>query len=157
MEANFKHYYVSSNGDVFNTNSNIKLKPIENKGYDRYHLYYDGKRHYWPSHRLVALVYLPNPENKPCVNHIDGNKHNNDVSNLEWCTYSENELHSHRVLGKQVARGEETYNAVLTVEKVKHLRSIFRSKVNLMALSKEWGISYGTIRNAAFGRTWKHI
>lgn len=52
-------------------------------------------------HRAVAEMFIQNPKNKPCVNHKDGNKQNNYVSNLEWCTYSENERHSVDVLGKK--------------------------------------------------------
>ena len=47
-------------------------------------------------HRLIALYFIPNPQNKPCINHIDGNKLNNCINNLEWCTYLENNIHAYK-------------------------------------------------------------
>jgi hypothetical protein len=62
-------------------------------------------------HRLVAIAFLPNPENKPVVNHINGIKNDNNLKNLEWCTCSENELHAHRT-GLKVSpmKGKEGHN-----------------------------------------------
>lgn len=76
------------------------LKPKINKGYCHVYLCKESKHTTLKVHRLVALHFIDNPDNKPEVNHIDGNKLNNNVWNLEWCTKSENGLHSFRVLGR---------------------------------------------------------
>ena len=66
-------------------------------GYLRVDLQYQGKRKAYLVHRLVAQEFIPNPENKREVNHIDGNKKNNKAENLEWCTRLENMQHAHRI------------------------------------------------------------
>lgn len=76
------------------------LTPKNNKGYLRVRLSKNNKQRTYSIHRLVANSFIPNNENKPCVNHINGNKKDNRPENLEWCSYSENEQHSRKVLGK---------------------------------------------------------
>lgn len=98
------NYYITDTGDAYSRNpynnptgriKKLKLRHDTN-GYVSVTL--SGQRSY-RVHRLVAEAFLPNPENKPEVNHIDGNKQNNNVSNLEWVSKSENAIHSHNVLG----------------------------------------------------------
>jgi len=93
----FPGYSVSIVGDVWSDKTNRFLKPaISTPGYLRVSLCRNGMSKYFDIHRLVAKTYITNPENKPCVNHIDGNKKNNITDNLEWVTHKENSKHAHR-------------------------------------------------------------
>lgn len=95
-------YQVSNLGRVKSFYTNRILKPGTDKdGYLRVDLCKDKKPKHFHIHRLVAETFLPNPENKPCVNHKLGKKQDNRATELEWCTYSENEIHSFNVLGKK--------------------------------------------------------
>lgn len=86
-------YYVSNLGNVksFNKNKEIILKSnLQKNGYIALNLYKNGKRITYTIHRLVAKAFIENPNNLPQVNHIDGNKLNNNLSNLEWCDNGHN-------------------------------------------------------------------
>ena len=95
-------YLVSEFGQVFSTKSNRLLTPqISTHGYLYISTKTKGFRKNHPLHRIIMQLYGPQqPEGKSCINHIDGVKTNNDLSNLEWCNYSENSRHAIRVLGR---------------------------------------------------------
>lgn len=83
------------NGKGYFINNGKILKQAKNKkGYPIVYLSKNAKQKTITVHRLVALAFISNPQNKPQVNHIDGNKKNNNVSNLEWCSNQENQLHA---------------------------------------------------------------
>lgn len=87
-------YMVSNTGRIRRLGEETDHSVRDNKGYLVTDLYKDGQRSTCRVHRLVAQEFIPNPDNKPCINHIDGNKHNNNFSNLEWVTKKENCQHA---------------------------------------------------------------
>ena len=91
-------YETTENGIVRNIKTNRIVKPrLTTWGYLQYGLMKNHKRIWIAAQRVVALTFIPNPENKPEVNHIDGNKQNNNVNNLEWSTRSENVKHAFKI------------------------------------------------------------
>lgn len=98
----FPNYSVSDDGQVRNDKSGRILKlHLNGSGYLQVGLSRNGKLYMRCVHKLVALAFIPNPENKPEANHKDGDKLNCKVANLEWMTHKENHLHKCRILGKK--------------------------------------------------------
>ena len=91
-------YSIDPTGKVYSDKNGLELKQsLTTTGYYRVNLNNKdgGKTH--KVHRLIALHFIPNPDNYKCVNHIDGNKLNNNVLNLEWCTYTHNNRHARKL------------------------------------------------------------
>lgn len=94
-------YEISNKGKVINRKTKRELKFDNSKGYERVTLSKNGITKKYFVHRLVAIEFIDNTNSKPFINHINGIKNDNTIENLEWCTSSENEFHSFRVLGKK--------------------------------------------------------
>lgn len=123
--------------------------------YCNVHLLLDGRRLTVGLHRLIARVFVPNPENKPEVNHRNGNKLDNRPENLEWVTHKENLEHASRT--GLVTHGTAHYAAKLTEENVRDIRA--RHAAGTMgswnAVAREFGITWATLQKVILRRSWR--
>lgn len=144
---------VMRNG-ISRTQKGCILKPSVNTqtGYESVCLWRDNAYDRATIHRLVAAAFVPNPDNKPEVNHIDSNRRNNHWSNLEWVTRQENILH-----GVEVGNIENPA-AKLTKKEVREIRSRrLNSGTKLKALARDYGVTESAISNIINHKTWTHV
>jgi hypothetical protein len=100
----YPNYLIYNDGRVFSKKSNIVIKQVKFGDYENISLFKNGKQKLFKLHRLVALHYIPNPENKSDVDHIDGNKLNNHYTNLRWTSHIEN-MNNYQRLSKNNTSG----------------------------------------------------
>lgn len=136
-----------------NTWSIVKPQLHKNTGRVYFNLTWRGVTKSVLVNRVVALRFLQNPHNLPQVNHIDGNKQNNAVSNLEWASGSENERHAHRT-GLKTGRGSANANAKLTAGDVREIR---QSSESAAFLASKYHVSRSTIFAIINNKTWRHL
>lgn len=143
-------YQVSNAGQVRSIyNGKIKLlKPYhKHKVYMTVNLWKDRGYKTYTIHRLVAISFIPNPNNHPVVNHIDGNKINNHVSNLEWCTHGDNLTHAYKNNLKPKKYGIAQTNAKYTLEQVCEMRELRKNNYTVKKISEMFGADRATISN----------
>lgn len=150
-------YLISSYGRVYSEMSDIILKPtINNNGYAYVDLFINKKKCRKLVHRLVAIAFLPNAAEKNIVNHLDGNKANNTITNLEWCTLSENMKHAIDI--GLVKRGEDKSSSKLTNSDIIAIQKIFEEKTLCDSdIAREFGVTSGVISSIRLGKTWRHV
>jgi hypothetical protein len=123
--ANYPAYEINKLGQIRSLRSKTKknLKPVDNGlGYKRVSLTKDGEAVSYYIHRLVAQTFLPNPENKPEVNHLNGKKDDNRLENLEWSTKAENLKHAAE--NGFMSSGEDHYRNTLSDQQVRDIREM---------------------------------
>lgn len=154
----FPDYEISNLGHVRNKKNNkIKLTPINSVGYKHVSLMKDGKQYVVKIHRLIAIAFIPNLENKSCINHIDGDKTNNSIDNLEWCTYSENNTHALNIGLRITPKGEESSVSKLRENDVMEILELLKTNMVHRDIAKIYNISESTISSIKTCNSWKHI
>ena len=158
----FDGYFINELGEVksvksFKGTQEKILKGSKNQqGYKTISLMKNGKMYTKTLHRLLANTFIPNPNNLPCINHIDGNILNNSLDNLEWCTYGHNEKEAYR-LGLKKSRIKP--KKVIKLSKDLKILKIYDS---LNSVKKD-NYSVGNIgevcnhnRKTAYGYVWRY-
>lgn len=108
-------------------------------------------------HRLIANAFIPNPDNKLYVNHIDSNRENNSLNNLEWVTFEENVKHGYKS-GYASNKGSNNGFSVLTEKQVLEMRSKRENdKLTYQQLATQYNVSYGCVAGIIQRKNWKHI
>ena len=141
-----KDYEITLCGKIFKGNREIKQSTMT-RGYLSVSLWDNGKPKTYYVHRLVALTWIPNHNDKPYVNHKNGNKKDNKVSNLEWCTPQENSQHSVIVLRKEM--GERHSRAKVPDVVIRQIRE--NPNIDLESIAKKYDVTVRYLKNVQRG------
>ena len=152
-------YAITKDGRVWSykkLNSYVTWMKSREDKYKRIELRKDNKKKSHYLHRLLAEAYIPNPDNLPYVNHIDGNKHNNNLGNLEWCTHAENMKHAFTI-GLKNLTGSKNNNSKLVEEDAIDIRMLFEKGFDRGYLANVYKVNRATINHVIARDTWKHV
>lgn len=155
-------YMVSDSGYVRDYVRNVILKPYRNNSGYLYvsltiNINGEKKRVRKAIHQMVAQTYIPNPDNKPYVNHIDGNKDNNEPCNLEWTTPSENNFHAYRTGLHNPIGGETVHFARYKNAQVEEACNLLANGIAPLEVQEIVGIPAKTLYEIRSGQIWKSI
>jgi hypothetical protein len=150
----FSDYFVTREGVLISLRSKNPrvLKYKESSGGYPYCLCISDKgvRTTLLIHRAIALSYIPNPNNYPCVNHLNGIKNDNRIENLEWCTFSRNSKHAFEI-GRTMKKGVDSPKARFNADQVRQIKKMIKSGAGTTAISRIYNCPQSTINNIKRG------
>jgi len=154
---NYRGYQISVDGTIIGKRG-YEIGSILENGYKQISISLGkGEREDWRAHRLVATLFIPNPKCLPEVNHIDGDKLNNKVSNLEWCTHKENIRHAEET-GLRDSKGSKNSKSKLTEKDVVQIRRLlYETNLRQNQIAERFGVGPMIISNIKNGKNWSHI
>lgn len=150
-------YQINCNGHVKSLRTGKTLKPGTINGYYSITLCVNFLHKSFLVHRLIAKSFIPNPDNKPCINHKDGNRKNNALDNLEWCTQLENVRHAFRNGLVNTSAGEKHYRSRLKKEDVLDIIRLVNAGGKKSKIAKQYNITNPAISRIIGGYVWKNV
>lgn len=148
---------VKSGEKYLNRKGKVLKERIGKYGYPYVVLSHESNRKTFKVHRLVAEAFIPNPENKPCVNHINGIKTDNRIENLEWCTHKENTKHALINGLRKGVKGEKSHLSKLNTIQVQEIRDLyFKSNKTQLYISNLYNVSQSQIQRICSYKNWNH-
>ena len=158
LQKYFYPYKINKKGKIKDMETGETVETfISNRGYECVSLKDDfGNCKLATVHRLVAITFIPNPEAKPEVNHINGNKQDNCVKNLEWCTHEENIKHADLILNK-IQRGEKSSRSTVTEETIRKICEMICDDIKPKEIMKKLNVSKDIVHHIMYKRRWVHV
>lgn len=153
-----RKYWITKSGKVVSTAfGRLKLlKPSTGAGVVYpFHSLGNGVNLYL--HRILAQMFIPNPKGLPYINHIDGNKFNYKLENLEWCTASENTIHALKNGLRRQARGTDYPQARFTEKDVKDIKQRLSNGERVKDISELYEVTHSLVSAIKNGRSWSHV
>lgn len=158
MKKIFEEYYVTEDGKIWSSKSNKFIaQRVSPKGYYIVNLSINKHCKTYQVHNLVATAFIPNPNNYNVINHKDGNKLNNNINNLEWCTYKYNTQHAVTNNLVHPAKGINTKNGHFNEKDINNIKLLRQQGLSQYSIAKKYNVTRGAIQQILNGNTYKWV